>query len=168
MDSPRPRQIPSDNHPARPLPMTDAEAAAEAKRIINNAYRPTAFHDTTPLPAYGPTPPVPQPGRPPMSQRATDASALMLSGSVAALSTGGATSLVLYTLGQVDPVTLAIGAAGPVALVLAAASLLRSAARAKADAHTEHHHHYTGPVHQDQRTARTTTRGVWAKTTNQQ
>ncbi|MFF8694972.1 hypothetical protein ACF08W_22510 [Streptomyces sp. NPDC015144] len=142
--------------------MTDAEAAAEAERIIT-----TAFHDPTPLPAYGPTPPVPQPGRPPMSQKATDASALMLSGSVAALSTGGATSLVLYTLGQVDPVTLALGAAGPVALVLAAGSLLRSLGRARADTHTEHHHHYTGPVTQDHHTTHTTTRGLWAKTTNQ-
>ncbi|MFD7067525.1 hypothetical protein ACFV97_09870 [Streptomyces sp. NPDC059913] len=167
MNSPHPRQIPPDNHPALPFPMTDAEAAAEAERIIANAYGPTAHRDTTPLPAYGPTPPVPQPGRPPMSQKATDASALMLSGSVAALSTGGATSLVLYTLGQVDPVTLALGAAGPVALVLAAGSLLRSLGRARADAHTEHHHHYTGPVTQDHHTTHTTTRGLWAKTTNQ-
>ncbi|MFI8882333.1 hypothetical protein [Streptomyces sp. NPDC053813] len=143
--------------------MTDAEAAAEAAQIIAASYR-----DTTPLPRHGTTPPIAQPGRPPMSQRATDASALMLTGSVAALSVGGATSLVLYTLGQVDPVTLAMGAAGPVALVLAAGSLLRSAARAKADAHSEHHHHYKGPVHQDQRTTHTTTRGVWAKTTNQE
>ncbi|MFJ2794627.1 MULTISPECIES: hypothetical protein [unclassified Streptomyces] len=148
--------------------MTDSEAAAEAARIITDAYAPTAHRDTTPLPAYGPTPPVAQPGRPPMSQRATDASALMLSGSVAALSVGGATSLVLYTLGQVDPVTLATGAAGPVALVLAAGSLLRSLGRAKADAHTEHHHHYTGPVTQDHHTTHTTTLGMWAKTTNQE
>ncbi|MFJ2895885.1 hypothetical protein ACIO87_13500 [Streptomyces sp. NPDC087218] len=148
-------------------PLTAAEADLRARRLIDEAYTPTSHRDTTPLPVYGPTPPVAQPGRPPMSQRATDASALMLSGSVASLSVGGATSLVLYTLGQVDPVTLTIGAAGPVALVLAAGSLLRSAARARADAHTEHHHHYTGPVHQDQRTTHTTTRGVWAKTTNQ-
>ncbi|MFF9345636.1 hypothetical protein [Streptomyces sp. NPDC014734] len=153
--------------------MTDAEAAAEAERIITDAYRPapvppTTYRDTTLLPRYGTTPPVAQPGRPPMSQRATDASALMLTGSVAALSVGGATSLVLYTLGQVDPVTLALGAAGPVALVLAAGSLLRSLGHARADTHTEHHHHYTGPVHQDHHSTHTTTRGVWAKTTNQE
>ncbi|MFJ2790636.1 hypothetical protein ACIPDW_08180 [Streptomyces sp. NPDC087290] len=143
--------------------MTDAEAAAEAARIIAASYR-----DTTPLPRHGTTPPIAQPGRPPMSQRATDASALMLSGSVAALSVGGATSLVLYTLGQVDPVALALGGAGPVALVLAAGSLLRTLGRARADAHTEHHHHYKGTVHQDHRAVHTTTLGMWAKTTNQQ
>ncbi|MFE7466409.1 hypothetical protein ACFU6R_20190 [Streptomyces sp. NPDC057499] len=158
------------NRPDQPpagRPLTDADAETRARQLIDAAYAPTSHRDDSPLPAYGPTPPVPQPGRPPMSQRATDASALMLSGSVAALSTGGATSLVLYTLGQVDPVTLALGAAGPVALVLAAGSLLRSLGRARADAHTEHHHHYQGPVTQDQRSTHTTTRGLWAKTTNQ-
>ncbi|MER5357548.1 hypothetical protein [Streptomyces sp. NPDC002785] len=149
-------------------PLSTAEAELRARQLINEAYTPTSHRDDSPLPAYGPTPPIAQPGRPPMSQKATDASALMLTGSVAALSVGGATSLVLYTLGQVDPVTLAVGAAGPVTLVLAAGSLLRSLGRAKADAHTEHHHHYKGPVHQDHRTSRTTIRGVWAKTTNQQ
>jgi hypothetical protein len=102
-----------------------------------------------------------------MSQRATDASALMLSGSVAALSVGGATSLVLYTLGQVDPVTLAIGATGPVALVLAVGSLIRSVGRAKQDMHTEHHHHYNGDVRQDLSTVNIHTSGVWARTRNE-
>ncbi|MEU3350015.1 hypothetical protein ABZ723_34610, partial [Streptomyces sp. NPDC006700] len=104
------------------------------------------------------------------SQRATDACALMLSGSVAALSVGAATSLVLYTLGQVDPVTLAIGAGGPVALVLAAGSLLRSAGRAKADAaaaHTENHFHYNGSVRQETTTVSSTTRGLIARTRNE-
>ncbi|MEV5658154.1 hypothetical protein [Streptomyces sp. NPDC052291] len=162
------------NRPDQPpasRPLTPAEADLHARRLIHEAYAPayetpTAHRDDTPLPAYGPTPPVAQPGRAPMSQKATDVSALMLTGSVAALSLGGATSLVLYTLGQVDPVALAVGAGGPVALILAVGSLLRSAGRAKADAHTEHHHHYKGPVHQDQRTTRTTNRGLWTKTIN--
>jgi hypothetical protein len=145
-------------------PLTDAEAAEQAEAIIRGAM--SSYRDDSPTPAYGATPPVAQPGRPPMSQRATDASALMLSGSVAALSVGGATSLVLYTLGQVDPLTLAIGAAGPVALVLAAGSLLRSLGRAKADTHTEHHHHYTGPVHQEHHTMNSSTKGLFARTTN--
>ncbi|MGW3091594.1 hypothetical protein [Streptomyces sp. NPDC001108] len=147
-------------------PLSDADVEARARQIIDAAYAPTAYRDGAPLPAYGPTPPVAQPGRPPMSQRATDTSALMLSGSVAALSVGGATSLVLYTLGQVDPVTLAVGAAGPVALVLAVGSLLKSAGRAKAAAHTEIHQHYTGPVRQETTTVSSTTRGLIARTTN--
>lgn len=150
-------------------PMNDVEAEARARQLIAEAYTPTtptSFRDDSPIPAYGPTPPVAQEGRPPMSQRATDASALMLSGSVAALSVGGATSLVLYTLGQVDPVTLAVGAAGPVALVLAVGSLLRSVGRAKKDMHTEHHHHYNGSVRQETTNVSSTTKGLFAKNRN--
>ncbi|MFI5621495.1 hypothetical protein [Streptomyces sp. NPDC051567] len=156
--------------PQQPLPVTDALAAAEARRLIDAAYRPadtTSYRDTTPLPAHGPTPPVAQPGRPPMSQRATDTSGLLLAGSVAALSTGGATSLVLWMLGQVDPLTLAVGGAAPVALLLAAGSLLKSAGRAKAaSAHSEHHHHYNAPVHQQNTTVSTATKGLFARTSN--
>ncbi|MCS0605988.1 hypothetical protein NX794_32990 [Streptomyces sp. LP11] len=161
----------------RKTPLTDAEAEIEARRLIEDGYRqegpapvPTqTFHrDPTPPPAYGPTPPVAQPGRPPMSQRATDASALMLSGSVAALSVGGATSLVLYTLDQVDPVTLAIGGAGPVALVLAAGSLLKAVGRAKAtSAPAEVHNHFTGPVRQETTNVSSQPRGLFVRTRNE-
>ncbi|TSB31889.1 hypothetical protein [Streptomyces benahoarensis] len=152
-------------------PLSEAQAAAEAARLIAEGYSttgPTAtsYKDIAPLPTTGDAVPCAQPGRPPMSQKATDASALMLSGSVAALSAGGATSLVLYTLGQVDPVTLAVGAAGPVALVLAAGSLLKSLGRAKHDMHTEHHHHYAGPVRQENTNLATTTKGLFARTNN--
>lgn len=160
------------DHDRTAAPLSADEADARARRLITEAYAPpyampTSHRDETPLPAYGPTPPVAQPGRPPMSQKATDASALMLSGSVAALSVGGATSLVLYTLGQVDPVTLAIGAAGPVALVLAAGSLLKAVGRAKAAAApTEVHNHFNGPVRQETTSVSSTTRGLFAKNRN--
>lgn len=153
------------------IPLSESEAAIEARRIIASlaepepAPIPTSYRDTAPH-APGTAEPVAQPGRPPMSQRATDASGLMLSGSVAALSVGGATSLVLYTLDQVDPVTLAIGAAGPVALVLAVGSLLRSVGRAKKDMHTEHHHHYNGSVRQETTNVSSTTKGLFAKNRN--
>jgi hypothetical protein len=155
------------------IQLSESEAAAEARRIIESLYRPetqpapipTAYRDTSPI-APPTAAPVAQEGRPPMSQRATDISGLMLSGSVAALSVGGATSLVLYTLGQVDPVTLAVGAAGPVALVLAVGSLLRSAGRAKADMHTEHHHHYNGTVRQETTNVTSTTKGLFARHRN--
>ncbi|MGV9248003.1 hypothetical protein [Streptomyces sp. NPDC003710] len=49
-------------------PLSESEAAAEAKRIIEENFRPetpvrhipTSFRDDTPLPAYGDTPPVHQ------------------------------------------------------------------------------------------------------------
>ncbi|MEU5314415.1 hypothetical protein [Streptomyces sp. NPDC021562] len=151
-------------------PLSPTAAAAEAERLITEAYRPdltpptpapaATFHrDTTPLPAYGTTPPVPQPGRPPMSQRAVDVSTVMLAGSVASVPVGGITCLLLWTLDAVNPVNLAIGASAPVAVLLSAGALL---SRLKG-VHTEHHHHYSGPVHQDLSTTTTNTaKGVIA------
>jgi hypothetical protein len=61
-----------DTHRTRPG-MPDSEAAAEARRLLDEwARRPsrpeqgefaTSFRDDSPLPAHGPTPPVPQPDR---------------------------------------------------------------------------------------------------------
>ncbi|MEV7595503.1 hypothetical protein AB0O42_35090 [Streptomyces sp. NPDC089922] len=147
-------------------PLTDSEADARARQLIAEAYTPTTYRDDSPVPAYGTAEPVAQPGRPPMSQKATDISTLMLSGSVAALSVGGATSLVLYVLGTVSPVTLSIGAGGSVALVLAVGSLLKAAGGAAASLPAEHHHHYNGPVRQTNTTVTTTTstKAVFART----
>jgi len=150
-----PQPEPTDRAEVTKLAAAVEEALAEAL--------PTSYRDNSPLPAYGPTPPVPQPGarRPPMSQRATDASALMLSAGVASLPIGGMTSLVLYTLGHTDPVSLAIGAGAPASLaipIIALSSLVKRAKRAAPDVH---HHHYNAPV--DQRTVNADARGVWAK-----
>ncbi|MDT9686396.1 hypothetical protein RND61_30640 [Streptomyces sp. TRM76323] len=145
-------------------PLSESEAEARARQLIDSAYRPTSYRDSAPVPSYGPTPPVAQPGRPPMSQRATDISGLMLAAGAASLPLGGSAALVLYALGQVDPATLAVGATAPVALVLAVGSLIRSAGRAKADAAlTTHHHHYTGTVRQETTTVSSTTRGLFAR-----
>jgi hypothetical protein len=139
-------------------------ADARAQQIIdavNDALAATSFRDETPLPAVGDTPPVDQPGRPPMSQKATDASVLMLSAGVASLPIGGMTALVIYTLGQADPVALAIGAGAPAALAVPILAIAHLVKRAKAAAPDVHHHHYNGPV--DQRTVNADARGVWAK-----
>lgn len=129
---------------------------------------PTSYRDDT-LPAestIGPTPPVPQPGarRPPMSQKATDASVLMLSAGVASVPIGGMASLVAYTLGHVDPTTLAIAAAAPASLALPILALCRLAGRARQvveAAPPVHHHHYAGPV--DQRAVTNTAKGLIAR-----
>lgn len=150
--------------------MSNDEARAEADRIIAEALReearvPTAtrFHDDTPHPQVGDTPPVPQHGRPPMSQKATDTSVIVLSVGVASVPVGGMTSLILYTLGNVDPVNLALGVGAPVAFILAVGTLLRRLH----GVHTEHHHHYDGAtVHQDHSNVTTTTKGVFARTNN--
>jgi hypothetical protein len=122
---------------------------------------PTSYRDETPAPTIGTTPAVPQPGRPPMSQRATDASALMLSAGIASVPIGGMTALVIYALGHADPVSLGIGACAPAALAVPILALSQLVKRTKQAAPDTHHHHYNAPV--DQRTVNATARGVWAK-----
>ncbi|MGW3821823.1 hypothetical protein ACWEAF_05815 [Streptomyces sp. NPDC005071] len=126
------------------------------------------YRDTTPLPLVGTAPPVAQPGRPPMSQKATDASALMLSGGVASFLVGGSASLVMVASGYADPVALAIALGAPVALALAIGRLVGRVKATVEAAPPTIHQHYTGNVTQDQRSTHTATRGVWAKTNNQQ
>ncbi|MEU8839948.1 hypothetical protein AB0D97_12575 [Streptomyces roseus] len=145
----------------------DRDRASRLIDAVNEAITPTAYRDPTPTPTIGAAEPVPQPGRPPMSQKATDASALMLAAGAASLPIGGATSLVLYTLGHVDPAALTIGAAAPVGLVLAIGSLIRAAGRGMQGLGAEHHHHYNGPVSQTTHSVSTQTRGLIAKTSNQ-
>ncbi|MEU0847716.1 hypothetical protein ABZ387_07075 [Streptomyces flaveolus] len=144
------------------IPASEEVAAKEqTDRLIA-----TAFHDPTPVPQYGTTPPVPQPGRPPMSQKAVDASTVMLSASVATIPPGALAIGVMLASGYADPVVIGMIAAAPAALavpILAIARLLRGAKPAP-----DVHHHYEGPVYQDQRNVHSSTRGVWAKTNNQQ
>lgn len=53
------------DHAAQARPLSEFQAAVEARRIIDEAYRPvpavTSYRDDSPVPATGSTPPVPQP-----------------------------------------------------------------------------------------------------------
>ncbi|MDH6224342.1 hypothetical protein [Streptomyces sp. MJP52] len=143
--------------------MTDEEAAVEARRIL--ADFATSFRDESPVPAIGNTPPVAQPGRPPMSQKATDTSTVILAVGAASVPVLGGTALVLHALAQVDPAQLAIGATAPVALLIAVGATLRKLAGVR----TTHHHHYDGAtVTQDHRSTKSTTVGMVARTNNRQ
>lgn len=150
--------MPTETNPA----MTDAEAAIEARRIITDFA--TAYRDHTPVPHVGATPPVPQPGRPPMSQGAVDASTVMLSAGVASLPVGAVAIGVLLASGHADPTVIGMICAAPAALAVPILAIARLVRGAKPE--PDVHHHYSGPV--DQRHVHTTTRGVWAKTNNQQ
>lgn len=149
--------------PRNPPTAADRELAAKLAAAVEEALStPTSYRDDSPLPATGTAPPVAQPGRPPMSQKATDASALMLTGSVLTLAAGGAASAVLWASGHADPTVIGLIAAAPAAVAIpiwALARLIKSTGEATA----EHHHHYTGPVHNQ--TVNSTTR-LWGKTTN--
>ncbi|MFF0014566.1 hypothetical protein [Streptomyces sp. NPDC005374] len=149
--------------------MTDDQASAEAARIIADAYRPapavpTSYRDTSPLPAHGDTPPVTQPGVPPMSQRAVDASRLMLTAGLATVPPGLIAIGVLIASRQADPTVIGMICAAPAAVAVPVLALARLFHRVAEAAPDEHHHHYTGPVRQEHTT--THTRAVFARTHN--
>ncbi|MET8980424.1 hypothetical protein ABZX85_32940 [Streptomyces sp. NPDC004539] len=149
--------------------LSEAAAEAEAARIIADAYRPTptlpsAYRDTSPLPAHGDTPPVPQPGIPPMSQRAVDASRLILTTGLATVPPGLIAIGILIASRQADPTVIGMICAAPAAVAVPVLALARLLTRAAEAAPDTHHHHYQGPVHQESTT--THTRAVFARTHN--
>lgn len=146
---------------------TDMPLARAVEDAIIGELAKTYHRDESPLPATGPTPPVPQPGRPPMSQRATDASALMLAGGAATVMVGGGASLVMLASGYADPTVCAIAFGAPTVLVLAISRLVNRAKAVVEAAPAPVHHHYNGTVHVDQRSIHATTRGVIAHTRNE-
>ncbi|MFF7576856.1 hypothetical protein ACFZBE_18000 [Streptomyces sp. NPDC008061] len=160
MQLPEPHQQQAQTGQPVPNALQQAVNQAITEELI------AGYRDNTPLPLVGATPPVDQPGRPPMSQRATDASALMLSGGAASLLVGGSASLVMVASGSADPVVCAIVLGAPAVLVLAIGRLVGRVKAAVEAAPATHHHHYSG--HVDQRTVHSKTTGMWAKTNNQQ
>nr|WP_014696943.1 hypothetical protein [Streptomyces sp. FR1]AFI44046.1 hypothetical protein pFP4.47 [Streptomyces sp. FR1] len=160
-------QLPDPQQPtagAAGQPALEDQARAFLDAIEDAMRTPTSYRDETPVPPIGSALPVPQPGRPPMSQKATDASALMLSAGVASLPLGAAVTGILWASGTADPAVVGMICGAPAALILALSRLVRGVKQAAPDVH---HHHYEGDVHQDHRTYTTETRGVWAHTRNQ-
>ncbi|MFF0561513.1 hypothetical protein [Streptomyces sp. NPDC004266] len=158
---------------AQPDPKTTALAAdliaavedAVAPAVAPTAPIPTSFRDTTPVPVVGTTAPVDQPGRPPMSKTATDASVVMLAAGAGTLMAGTGAGIALWALAGVDPLTLALAVGAPVAVVAALARLVRRAGQAAQQAApVTHHHHYAGPVTQTHKT-HTQARGLFARST---
>ncbi|WP_432089687.1 hypothetical protein [Streptomyces sp. bgisy095] len=140
-----------------------AEAAGPAPEPM-----PTAHRDTTPLPAVGTALPVAQPGRAPMSQRATDASVMMLAAGGGTLMAGGGVGVALWALADVDPLALALVGGASVSVLLALSRLVRRVGQAAGQtAPTTHVYNVTGPVdaRQEHHTTAPTTRGLIARTT---
>jgi len=103
-----------------------------------------------------------------MSQRATDASRLMLAAGMATVPPGLIAIGILVASEHADPTVIGMICAAPAALavpILAVASVLRRAKAVVEAAPATHHHHYNGTV--DQRSINSRTRGVIAHTRNQ-
>lgn len=145
-----------------------AERLIEAVNEAVNEALPTFYRDPSPIPAIGPTPPVPQPGVPPMSQQATDIGRAALYCGLATVPPGLIAIGIMVASEHADPTVIGLICAAPAALavpIFAIGALIRSAARSAQGVGTEHHHHYAGPVHQEHQTVHTDSRW-WGKTTN--
>ncbi|GGS41539.1 hypothetical protein F2B00_22085 [Streptomyces parvus] len=156
-------QLPEQPVAGQPDPTDRAEVRklAHAVETVLLEEMATYHRDDTELPAVGDTPPVPQPGQPPMSQWAIDVSGVLKAVSVASLPIGGA----LWIVGQVEPLTLGIILGSPAVAALAVARLVAKVKDANQAAQPVVQNYY-GNVHHDTRTVTSTTRGVIANTRN--
>lgn len=164
--------MPDHDQPAAWHPrITDAEATAEAHRIIADAYRPmpqipTTYRDDTPLPAYGSTPPVPQPDRRivPAWAAGMAVAGIGVGATCAGVGCGiwlACQGFAAVTLTSVLFITL------PIAAVAAVATAIGSAIRSVATTRSETHHHYAGPVRVETNTITAPAYGLIARNRNE-
>lgn len=175
---PAPDQQPYAPQAGQTINPTDAvRAAARAQAdqllaAVNDAMTdaPTHYRDDTPRPAIGTTPPVPQPGRAPMSQAAVDYSTRVLSTAVASVLFSASGSGLLIASGYANPTTLGLMVAAPAILaipVLALKSLMKSTKEVVEATPPAHNHHYSGYVDQRSTHVHTKTNGVISITRNE-
>ncbi|MFD5491582.1 hypothetical protein ACFWH4_01240 [Streptomyces sp. NPDC127091] len=141
------------------------DQAAKLLAAVEEAMRtPTSFRDDSPLPAVGPTPPVPQPGVPPMSQQATEIGRAAMFCGLATVPPGLIAIGVLVASEHADPTVIGMICAAPAALAVPILAIARLVRGAKPE--PDVHHHYNGTVIQDQRQSSSKTTGLIAKTNN--
>ncbi|QLJ06724.1 hypothetical protein HZZ00_37455 (plasmid) [Streptomyces sp. NEAU-sy36] len=156
----------------QPTPDTLHQAAQIAAAVDAIYEQPTSYRNDS-LPNHstiGTTPPVPQPGKPPMSEAAANLSGVMVASSLPILALGGAATGILWASGHADPAVVGCIVAAPAALAIPILALSRLIKRAKETVEAAPpviHQHYNGTVHQDARTVNSTNRGIWASTRNQ-
>ncbi|MCG6496633.1 hypothetical protein [Kitasatospora sp. A2-31] len=160
------------NDSAARRPLTEAEAAVEAARLIAEAYRqeeaapllPTAYRDDSPVPAVGDTAPAALPDTRAVPQWATGIAVASLGVGLGATGLGAAAWLVLDGLSAVT-LTGVLAIAAPfagLALVVIAAGAAWAKARAAAPPSTSTTNVYQGTV--TQRTDVTSNvRGMFAR-----
>jgi len=177
------------NQQPGPYPQPTATPAGHALRnaAINhqadqlmaaiNGITPTQHAEARPMVTIGTTPPVTdQPGarRAPMSQRAVDLNATILSASVLTAVLGGAVTGVLWASDHANPTVIAWVCACVVAVpaalalpVLALKGLMKSAKEVVEAAPPTIHNHYSGQITQTTNTIQADTRGLIAITRNE-
>lgn len=161
------------NHPDHPTDrvLNEAHQEVEAARLIAEGLSDrtpvaTFYKDMTPPPATGDTPPVPQAGRAAMSQKATDISGIVTAVGITSMPVSGGISLVMWTVGHVDPFVVGIVCVAPVAFLGALSRVFKRAKETVAAAPPMIHQHYAGDVHMDNSTHSIKTTGLNAQTKN--
>jgi hypothetical protein len=162
MTMPLPEPRPTIQAGQRQLSPETRKILDEIETVYSKSVPTSVRVEEVPHPA---PPAVQQPGRPPMSPRATGVSVMLVAGGFFSLCLGAATSMVLYFSQAANETVVITLCAAPPAVFLSLGALVKKIRKAMPD---EHHHHYEAPVFQDQRTTHTETRGVWARTNNTQ
>ncbi|MET8751326.1 hypothetical protein ABZW32_14690 [Streptomyces sp. NPDC004667] len=164
-----------DFHPTAGRPMSDAEAAAEAKRIMDASFRteeppvrhfPTSFRDDTPLPAYGDTPPVHQPDHRIVPAWAAGIAVASIGVGTGITGIGCGAWLVLQGLASVTLTSVLMGTLPFAALAMVATAIGGAINNARSTT-TRTTHVYQGSVTHNTRVTNTSNqRGMFARTRN--
>jgi len=158
-------------------PLSEEVAEQEARRLIHDAYRPTAVRITDPnIPSYkdgprvGDTPPVPQPDSRLVPQWALGVAVASIGvgagttglGCAVWLACKGLSSVIhsLSTVTLAGVLTVAIPFAGATMLATAIGGAISNTRRAV----TPEIHHHNGPEYHEHRT--TSSRSIWNKNVN--
>ncbi|MFC8294326.1 hypothetical protein ACFUJ0_32475 [Streptomyces sp. NPDC057242] len=162
-----------DFRPSPGLPMSDAQAAAEAEQILRTAFHDqpqpapasTSFRDDTPLPTFGSTPPVLQPETRivPAWAAGTAVASIGIGAGITGAGCGvwlALQGLAAVTLTSVLMVTL------PLAALAALATAIGSAVQHARATVTHTEHHYAGPVTQNVQHTEQTARGFLGRITS--
>ncbi|MGW2416033.1 hypothetical protein ACWCV5_28235 [Streptomyces tubercidicus] len=152
--------------------MSESEAAAAAKKILEDACRseppvrhfPTSFRDETELPAYGPTPPVPQDDRRLVPAWAAGIAVASIGVGAGVTGIGCGAWLVLKGLSSVTlygVLTVTLPFAGVAAVATAIGSVISKVRSATSKTV------YEGPVYQHNETHNTSNQhGTFSRTRN--
>lgn len=154
-------------------PLSDADAAAEARRLINAGYQPeteplapTSYRDTTEVPKVGDTPPVPQPDRRLVPQWAAGIAVASIGVGAGVTGTGCGVWLILRGLSSITLMGVLETIAPFAGLAAAATAVAMAISRACAGVSTTHNH-YEGDVHQHtENTTTTHNRGLFVRNHN--
>ncbi len=157
----------TDRTPSTPL--TESEAAAEARRIIESAYRPdmvptlTSYRDTSPVPEIGTTPPVQLPDQRVVPEWAAGVAVASIGVGLGVTGLGCGAWLILQGLSSVTLLGVLAIVAPFAGLAAVATAIGAAVSRARTGSST---HIYQAPV--TKRTEVTThTRGMFSRTRNE-